>query len=272
MGKAFKMAAVFAMIFLWIGGAAFAGDYYVPWWQLQKRTYENGNSFNRMAFCVVDGGGTYVSTNVVKSVSLEGPGGPITLPSLHFSTYETLYGSFLPDSGQWYYDPAFGFANYCRVNFGGELEPGFYTLTVVDTDDVTIFEGSQYFNGIVDLPQISSKTFRGYEDAAGNVIWHWDLPSDTDFWQSYPDCSIRSWVSVYNGSAYIGDIYVRVPLTATMMLVPSSVMDLARQKGDNFEVGLHVRTNDNNNRSYSHNVPFSSLRKDLRRAVVIPLN
>jgi hypothetical protein len=247
--------------------------YSVPWWHLQKRTYENGNAFNRVAFAVTDSIGNYVLTNVVKSVTLEGPGGAIALSALDFMTYQTLYGSLNHDPWQWYYDSDFQFENYYSVNFGGTLQPGNYTLTVVDLNDGTIFYETKYFNGVVELPQFSSDSFHGYEDDAGNLLWQWELPMDTNFWAfSNADISIRCWVSIFNGNNYVGDVSIRVPVTVGGMFVPSRVMDLARQKGDNFKVGLHVRTNANQNRYYTNSIPLRSLKKTLKRVVVVPLN
>jgi hypothetical protein len=260
---------------LWFGGSALAGDYYVEWWHLQKRTYEDGSWHNRLGFGVTDASGTYVQSNVVQSVALEGPGGSIALPAHEFVPYENLYGEFIPDMLYWDYGPSFQVESYHRIQFGGgDLAAGNYTLTVVDTDGVQMpFRGSPTiaFNGVVELPEISSKSFHGYEDEAGNLLLFWDPPVDADYWNSPTDTSMRGFVSIYDGDAYVAEIFVKIPVVVGTMFVPSAVMNLARQKGDRFTFGLHIRTNDNNNRFYSNNLPLSSLKKQPGKVVVVPL-
>jgi hypothetical protein len=189
-------------------------------------------------------------------------------------TYELLYGSIDTSSGQWNYDSDFVLDNYHWANFPEDLVEGNYTLAVVDSDGDTMpnENSTQYFHGVVELPEVSSKSFRGFEDVDGNLFWQWDPPADIALWSSSLDVSIRCWVSIYDGDDYIGDIYVAVPATLGGMYVPSSVMDLARLKGDNFRIALHTRTNDNDNRFYTNSVALSALKKERpSKTVVIPL-
>ena len=254
-------------------GMAFAGDYTVSWWHLQKRTYEDGRSFNRLGFGVEDEFGNPVSTDVVLSVALAGSGVPSPLPAHNFSFYDTLYGH-LDANAVWVYDADFVTENYFGVNFTGDLAEGNYTLTITDTDGVVMTNGNptQHFNGVVELPTISAKSFRAYEDVSGGLICQWDPPMSMGIWAGSLDFSIRAWLSIYDGDVYQGEIYVSVPAILGGIYVPSNVVDLASQRGDNFRFSLHIRTNDNNNRYYANEAALTSLKPEHSgKTLVVPL-
>jgi len=266
--------AILTIVISLNGGLALAGDYTVSWWHLQKRNYEDGRSFNRLGFGVVDASGSPVSTDVVLNISLVGSGVPDPLPEHSFDYYDALYGRIDTTTGLWIYDADFTTENYHAVNFSGNLAAGNYTFTVIDEDGETMTNDNptQYFNGVVELPTISSKSFRGYEDASGNWTFQWDPPMDSETWSGLHNMSIRCWISIFLGDDYKGDIYVTVPAALGGMYVPSNVMDLARQIGDNGRFALHLRTNDNNNRYYTNSVGLSDLNKERpSKTVVIPL-
>ena len=274
----FRPVVICAVIFLMTiasnSGLVFAGNYSVAWWHMQKRTYEDGRSFNRLGFGIIDEFGAYVTNDVIKSVSLVGPSGAIALDPHAFMTYEILSGRINTDTGQWEYETDFRAENYCRVNFSGNLVEGDYTLEVIDEDDDTMSNSyaTHYFNGVVALPEFTSKSFRGFEDVDGNFYWQWDTPVDTALWSSSLDASIRCWLTIYNGNVYVGEVYISVPALLGGVYVPSRVMDLSRQKGDRITIGMHIRTNDNNNRFYTKDIALSALRKERRKAaVVIPM-
>jgi hypothetical protein len=267
------IAAIVTLMMLSMGGLVFAGDYTVSWWHLQKRTYEDGRSYNRLGFGVEDEFGDPVSTDVVLSVALAGSGVPSTLPSHNFTYYDTLNGRIDVNAG-WVYDAGFITENYFSVNFTGDLAQGDYTLTVTDTDGVVMTNGNptQRFNGVVELPTISSKSFRAYEDASGGWICQWDPPMSTGLWTGSLNLSIRAWLSIYLGDAYQGEVYVSVPAILGGIYVPSNVVNLALQKGDNFIFGVHIRTNDNNNRYYANEAALTSLKPEHSgKTVVVPL-
>ena len=269
------LCTVLTMIILLNGGLAFAGNYTVGWWMVQKRTNEDGTSYNRLLFRVEDESGAPVLTDVVQGIALLGPGGssiPLEPHSLY--TQDMLYGAIDTSSGQWDYDSNFSESNTNVAKFSVDLVPGDYTLFITDTDSDVMANDTltRHYNGVVELPKISSKSFRGYEDANGNFFLQWDPPTDTAVWSQSLDVSIRCWLGIYLGDDPTGEINVTVPATLGGMYVPSSIMDLARQKGDWFYVQLHLRTNDNNNRYYTNGVPLTSLKKERpARTVVIPL-
>ena len=229
-----------------------------------------------MGFNVLDKSGNPVDTDVVGSIQLDGVGVPDPLPDHTFNgIIESLNGHLDTTLGLWIYGDEFSADNYFKVNFDGNLQAGSYELTVIDVDgDPMAYNqaSTMYFNGVVDLPEISSKSFRGYEDDAGNFLVQWDPPADTALWAPDLDVSIRCWLEVYD-SADLGhelaEVYVKIPAVVGGMYVPRSVMDLARSKGDYQKVALHLRTNDNSNRYYTNSVPLTTLKTQKSSGVVV---
>ncbi len=254
------------------GGLAYAGDYSVDWWRVQKRTYEGAKTVNRLAFVVKNlGDESYPQTDVVQTIILEGPGGEVTLAPHEFMPYDILNGSLETNSGEWDYDSEFREDNYWIADFSEDLVAGIYTLTVFDTDGERMENdpASHYFGGVVELPQISSKSFRGFEDAGGNLLWLWDPPADMAIWSLLYEVDVRCMLDIYNGDDYTGMVWINVPSIVSGAYIPSNVMDLARQKGDNFKLQLQIRNTDNNNRYYTKEIALNALREERRKAVVV---
>jgi hypothetical protein len=277
-GSVILCTIMLSMLISLNSGLVFAGNYTVSWWQLNKRTYENGDSYYHLGFAVLDELGLPVDTDVVGSVEVSGVGVPYPLPAHTFGgSSETLSGRLDTALGQWVYASEFENETYFAVKFSGNLTAGHYGLTVIDKDGDTMTNAgpSIYFNGVAELPAISSKSFRGFEDAAGNFLVQWDPPADMAMWSTDLGVSIRCWISVYDSADLtdlLAEVYVRIPAMVGGMYVPRSVMDLARTKGDYLEVGLHLRTSDNNNRYYTNKVPISALKQQRSGgAVVVPL-
>ena len=254
------------------GGLAFAGDYSVNWWRVQKRTYESGKIVNRLAFTVQDQHGNYPQTDVVQTIVLVGPtGAPVSLASHTFMAHDQLDGSFETSSGEWDYDAEFISTNYWIADFPEELVEGNYTLTVIDTNGQAMENdpATRYFGGVVELPQISSKSFRGFEDTGGNLLWQWDLPAAMATQSLSDNVDLRCMLDVFNGDDYAALVWINVPSGMGGVMVPSNVMDLIRQKGDNFELSLQIRDIANTNRYYSSKIKLSELKKERRKTVVV---
>ena len=103
-----------------------------------------------------------VLTDVVQGIALLGPGGAIPLDPHSIVTPDMLYGAIDTSSGQWNYDSEFSASNTYIANFSSDLAEGSYTLAITDTDGVLVSNDtpSVYYNGVVELPEISSKSFR----------------------------------------------------------------------------------------------------------------
>lgn len=256
----------------------------VAWWHIQKRSYENGNQYNRLGFAVIDTTTSqHVTTDVVSSVSLyenvtpgDGSSGDIiTIPSHSFNNYKMIYGHYNTDNDNWFYDDDISEENYFRINYTSPaLTTGTYRLEVTFNDGSPAYSGELTFNGLQTLPTVSSDTFYWHTDTAGNFIWGWKAPYEANMYASgETNTSIRCWLSMFNGDTYVGDIWVKVPTQVPMMYVPKSVMDLAATVSDNYKAGLQIRTNDNNNRYYTNQVTIDKPEKskEKKKVVVIPL-
>jgi len=253
----------------------------VGWWYIQKRTYENGNSFNRMTFDVIDTvTGEYLATDTVASVSLyqnvtswQPDGDEITIPTPVFSYNETLNGHYDAYNDEYVYDDVAIEGNYYKVNFNTpDLAAGTYRLKVTFTDESPPYDETMTFNGLKELPKISAKSYWGYEDALGNFVWGWKAPYEPAMYDAGPsNISIRAHLYLYSAGSYVGKIWFSAPTQVSMMYVPKAIMDEAKVIADTITVGVHTRTKDNNNRYYANFVDMKKLRKNNTKAVVIPL-
>lgn len=121
-----------------------------------------------------------------------------------------------------------------------------------DTVDGQIFDRELYYNGIREVPMITSHSFRKQYDENGNLFLKWQTPPHTE---SELSTSARAYTDIYNGSTntyYF--LYVTVPSHLGCLFVPGSVMNMLRDRGNTFNFYVHVRTNDGNNRSYSNEI------------------
>jgi hypothetical protein len=249
------------IIALTVSNTVFAA-YYVHMWHPQHRKYEDGREFNIISLAVRESqGGPYVMSNVIQSITLYDPNGEeVSLTEWHFDrTWKGLFGSFDVNTGQWSFSSDFAPVQPENVIFFDEpLIQGTYHLHVVDTDG-TPYDVYSDSNALVDLPMISSRSFRGYEDASGNFIWTWDLPLDLDFWNAGLSTSFRVLIGVYNNGSYMGDLWVTQPTDLDTIIVPSSVMQKLRAEGDTLKARIQLRTDDASNRTYSNEVNIDDL-------------
>jgi hypothetical protein len=99
-----------------------------------------------------------------------------------------MYGGYDGNSSQWWYDEDFGFSSFHVADVELKLFPGTYRLVVKDTDG---YEYKSYydFNELVDLPIISSHSFRThrvitkpFKDSPFKDSWNgWFIKKALDF-------------------------------------------------------------------------------------------
>jgi hypothetical protein len=234
-----------------------AAEYYLSTFILQHRKYENGDDFNRITFAFKDSAGQLVTDDILFSAILKDPTGA-QVPILELSQYldSVLYGNYDWKQGRWFYPGAFGVDTGYGGKVEGALKKGKYVLEAVDKNSKQ-HTGEFYVNGIVNLPLISSKTLKPSFDKSGNLICQWAVP-----WvlgQKNPDWDTftQAVIYIYEGKTLTGVMYVRVPTYMGRLFVPSSVLDLLRAKGSSFQLGVNLRTNDQNNRVYSNTIPLT---------------
>ena len=208
----------------------------------------------------MSGSGDAVLEDVIQSITLQGPSGPITVPTLTFFVTESIPMSFDADNGVWSYGADFDVYSSHVGYFDGPYEFGEYTITITDKDN-NVFQQSVIYSAQPDLPQIPSDSFQGEISSSGDLVWRWTPISDADFWASGLDSTLRVWVYAKNGDEYVADAFGAVPLNGGMMYVPKSVLDKLKTKGSTLGVGLHIKNDDglSHHRYYSKLVPLSDL-------------
>ena len=62
---------------------------------------------------------------------------------------------------------------------------------------------------------------------------------------------MRAIINIYRDGDYVGVVYATVPTHLGRLFVPKDVLEKVEEEGDQFELIIQLRTNDNNNRTYS---------------------
>jgi len=226
--------------------------YHLNYFAVYNQMAENGTQFNRLAFDVVNVNNQYPSTDVLGSVVLTDPNGKkvsITIPVNFLSSWEEN-GYYNTSSLQWVYPPFYLYGWY-GTEFSDQLITGTYHLTFTDTDG-EISQKEFVFNKIVNLPIIPS-SFTYYRDNNGNFIWHWQVPYIDPNIQTSVKAQIRAYDENDN---YMGEIFVSVPTNMGYVFVPRDIFNEALVMGKTLKLVTQIRTNDNNNRAYSTEVPL----------------
>jgi len=155
---------------------------------------------------------------------------------------------------EWIYPPFYHYFWY-GTEFSDQIITGTYHFAFTDKNG-EISNGNFTINQIVNLQNIPSDSYSYYLDQDGNFIWHWQVPNIDPKIQS----SVRAQVRVYDErEKYMGEIFVWVPTNMGWVFIPRNIFDQALSMGTTLKLVTQTRTNDNNNRSYSNEVPLSNL-------------
>jgi len=113
-----------------------SAQYYIEYWHLSHRVYQDGRELNRLSFSLRDNiTGNYPIEDIVASVELYDPHGTnVPLDDLNFFPEKLMYGGYDGYSSQWWYDEEFGFSSAHIADIGSKLIPGTYRLVVKDVD------------------------------------------------------------------------------------------------------------------------------------------
>ncbi|MDM8536945.1 LamG domain-containing protein [Desulfobacterales bacterium HSG17] len=226
-------------------------DKILEWWYIQHRELEDGSNFNMSSFAMKDRNNNYILEDVLSSIELYDPEDTkVQLTVNEFGgTYKNISGGYDANNGWWYFGDLLNEESYYYVKFDETLKSGKYRLVVTDKSG-TQYEGYKDFGSVKNVPIISSESFCAYKDNEDNLIWQWENPADMF---SNVSTSIRTWIDVYNNEIPIGDIFIKVPTHMGWAFVPKNLLQKF-ENGNVIKIGLHVRTNDNNNRSYSKTI------------------
>jgi len=225
-------------------------EYYIEYWHLSHRVYQDGRELNRLAFTMRNQvTGEYPKEDIVASVELYDPNGnSVPLNTLIFDTEKLMYGGYDGYSSQWWYDEEFGFSSFHVADVESKLFPGTYRLFVKDTDGYE-YESYYDFNELVDLPIISSHSFRTHRDKFNNFIWEWKVPYYLD---PTLETSVRAIILIYDkNNNFVGELYTRLPTHFGRLFVPRDILEKILAQGKQLKLQIQIRTNDQNNRTYS---------------------
>jgi hypothetical protein len=229
-------------------------EYYIGYLYVQHREYEDGTSLNRLYFEVKDKNGQYIpSPDPIANAELYDPNGNlVNLGPFSFSAADYYPGWYDGDNGQWIYNPIVSYTEFTS-DILDSLIVGTYHL-VVTTDGGDTLEADFEFFGQVSLPIISSNTFE-VNLYSGHLLWEWEITPAVYGLSFNYETSARAIITIYNNQQYVGFAYFKVPTHMEKILVPPNIVQDIISRGNRFDFIMQIRTNDNNNRSYSN--PFT---------------
>ena len=250
-----KFIAVFIFLFL---SDAFATE--VSWMYVQNRRYENGRNLNRLAFGLVDKNGHILTDgSSVADVELHAPNGaPVTLSKYRFDSDEEMFGLYDAVRSRWYYSDNWQFDSWFRANFIEPLIPGQYRLKVTTVDGMVV-ENSFHFKKRVELPVISSSSFKIYNDSLGNVIWKWDIPDDLGRLIFNNHTEARASIDIIKNEKTVAYFFIKIPSHLGYIFIPRHIAEKITSKGDQFGFRILLETKDKNNRTYSDTLLTSQI-------------
>ena len=249
---------VAAIALLLIVSNAFAAE--VSWMYVQNRKYENGRNLNRLAFGLVDKNGHILTdAGSVADVKLYAPNGvPVTLSKYRFDSDEEIFGLYDAVKSQWFYSDTWQFDSWFRADFSEPLVPGTYRLKVT-TVDGEFTEGTCKFKLFVDLPIISSSSFKIYNDSLGNVIWKWDIPDNLGHMVFNHQTEARASIDIYRNENNVAYFFVKIPSHMGYVFIPRNVVQKINAKGDQYGLRIQLETGDKNSRSYSNTLVITDM-------------
>ena len=242
-----KIIAVAIFLFL---SEAFAAD--VSWMYVQHRKYESGRNLNRLAFGLIDEKGQVPTDGRdVANVQLFAPdGSAVKLLKYRFDSDEEIFGLYDAIKSQWYYSDTWQIDSWFRANFFEPLIPGQYRLKVTTVDGKEV-ESSFHFKKRVELPIISSNSFKIYNDSLGNVIWKWDIPDDLGRLIFNHHTEARVSIDIIKNRKNVAYFFIKIPSHLGYVFIPRHIAEKIRSKGDQFGFKIQLETKDKNNRTYS---------------------
>jgi hypothetical protein len=252
-GKRPMRSLVTAIALLLIASNAVAAE--ITWMYVQHRKYESGRNLNRLAFGLTDEKGQ-VSTdgNDVANVQLYAPdGSAVNLLKYRFDSDEEIFGLYDSVKSSWYYYDNWQIDSWFRANFFEPLIPGQYRLKVT-TVAGHVVEKNYHFKKRVELPVISSSSFKIHNDSLGNVIWKWDIPDDLGRMIFDHHTEARASIDIIKNKKNVAYFFIKIPSHLGYVFIPRQIAEKITSKGDQFAFRIQLETKDKNNRTYSDTV------------------
>lgn len=236
----------------------------INWLQVQLRTYEDGREFTRVQFAL--NSDTYVVTNLI----LHGPDG-LQVPGVELSDFTqtpdiAFYPAYTFERGMpayWNWPPPgplpwnTEYVSWANYNFDPEI--GLYALELEIAGIGTVWRFFS-FNGEVDLPIVTLRKKPGQKTADNKLDVEFTVDgSMTLWWEPRPvthtDTSLRVYLILNSGPLEWKTVYIKQPTHMGMLLIPPHIITALQNEPEYegcFDFLIQLRTNDNNNRSYSN--------------------
>lgn len=244
---------VSTLLFILFAGNAIAAE--ITWMYVQHRKYETGRNLNRLAFGLIDEKGQMpTDSKGVSRVQLYAPdGSAVNLLKYRFDSDEEIFGVYDAVKSQWRYNANWLFDSWFRANFIDPLIPGRYRLKVT-TIDGEVVESSFLFKKRIELPVLSSSSFKIYNDSIGNVIWKWDIPDDLGRLAFKLHTEARASIDIIKNKKNVAYFFVKIPSHMGYVFIPRHIVEKITSRGDQFGFRIQLETKDKNNRTYSGTV------------------
>lgn len=243
----------FCLLFLLVSNC-FAFD--IAWMHVQHREYQDGRSFNRLGFGLVDDNGEYLTTdkNISEVKLFISEKKELKLSPVKFASVEEIFGSYDSIKSQWYYSKTWQYDSWFRAKILDSLNPGIYWLKVTTSDGKSA-ERTFAFNRKGVLPLIDSSSFQLNRDTYGNLIWTWKIPVELGNLSLSHKMRARAAIEIYKNDDEVGYFSIILPVHLGYLFMPRDVVQLMNQRGNRFDLKISLETLDKNNRTYSK--PFT---------------
>jgi len=245
------MVKKFLIIFFCVfAGRAYATD--VSWMYVQHRVYEDGRTYNRLAFGLIDENGQELTGNTnIASVELLDPRGRLVkLGECKFSRDEEIYGVYDPIRSQWHFNGEWQPDSWFSADFFEPIIPGVYQLKV-GTRDGDVAEYEFPFRTAAVLPVIPSHSFKLRTDRYGNVIWRWDVPDILGHMVFDLQTVVKASIDIYKDQEQAAYFFIKLPSHMSYLFIPRNIIQKMRNRGNRFGLRIQVETRDNSTRTYS---------------------
>ncbi len=229
--------------------------------------HEDGEKGGQSGFSLTDIDGNTIEVKTIELFYVDDFDGLIQVPMK-----EGKYGKWAPEqiwfggsynttSSQWNYSEEFLTGEY-YIYFSSHLMEGEYPLegtyylrVVAINGDV--YEDEQYYSGPTEVPVISSKSFRGGFDEAGNFIWTWDVPITQEVATS---AKPSIWV-LGDEKILVAEITLGQPTHVGMMFVPEEIFQKLQDMGGMMTVGVYIKDIEGRSRFRSKRIAIKKLKK-----------
>lgn len=241
-----------------LAGTAYAAD--VSWMYVQHRVYENGRSYNRLAFGLIDETGHELTgdTNIASVKLLDPQDRLVQLSVCKFSRDEEIFGVYDPMRSQWHFNEDWQIDSWFSADFSEPLIAGVYQLKV-STRDGKVAEYEFPFRNAPMLPVILSRSFKLRQDPYGNIIWKWDVPDILGHMVFDLQTTVKASIDIYKDEEQVGYFFIKLPSHMSYLFIPRNIVQKLKAKGERFGLRIQLETRDSSARSYSDTLMVNDL-------------